>query len=201
MKRLKNVNKNVSLISKDDIIKDENLKAKIQSLDDKVQQMLLWSTICSVWSYLVLIIVIARIYNSFHGQHPVLLVCSLVLMYIFMGILIWIVWKGMAGNHGSFYTVSKSHLNYQVAKLTGQRKLTSFYLLEYALLMAVSSVFFFMDIKHGLTLLLKITTPVSIITYVLGIYFIIKFTRQMKKLQLMSQQVSDAGLTKNFRQN
>ncbi|MDB5086020.1 MAG: hypothetical protein JWR09_14, partial [Mucilaginibacter sp.] len=80
MEKSKTINKQISLILEDDVLKDDEFKAKIQQLDHKVQQMLLWSTLCSVWSYLVLIVVIARIYVSFHGKHPALLIGSLVFM-------------------------------------------------------------------------------------------------------------------------
>ncbi|MDP9075868.1 MAG: hypothetical protein M3O71_00445 [Bacteroidota bacterium] len=201
MEKLKSVNKNVSLRQKDDIIKDEDLKAKIRNQDDKVQQMLLWSTICSVWSYLVLIVVIARIYNSVHGNHPGLLIGSMVVIYVMMGILIWFAWKGMSNSSSHFYATSRSHLKYQLNKLSGQRRLITFYLIEYALLLGTSSIFFFTDISNGLPLLLRLTAPVSILTYVLGIYFVVKFTRQMKKLEIMNRQVNHAAFLKDFRQN
>ena len=200
MEKSKTINKQISLILEDDVLKDEEFKAKIQQLDNKVQQMLLWSTICSVWSYLVLIVVIVRIYASFHGKHPVLLIGSLVFMYILMGILIWFAWKSMTYKRSNFYTASKSHLKYQVSKLSGQRKLVSYYLLEYGLLLGISSMFFFADFQHGLSLLLKLTAPVSILTYVIGIYFIVNFTRQMKKLELIERQLNHifmANISKN----
>jgi hypothetical protein len=200
MEKSKTINKHISLILEDDVLKDEAFKAKIQQLDNKVQQMLLWSTICSVWSYLVLIVVIARIYASFHGKHPALLIGSLVFMYILMGTLIWFAWKSMTYKRSNFYAASKSHLKYQVSKLCGQRKLVSYYLLEYGLLLGISSMFFFADFQHGLSLLLKLTAPVSILTYVIGIYFIVNFTRQMKKLELIERQlnhISMANINKN----
>jgi len=200
MEKSKTINKQISLILEDDVLKDEEFKAKIQQLDNKVQQMLLWSTICSVWSYLVLIVVIARTYASFHGKHPALLIGSLVSIYILMGILIWFAWKGMTYKRSRFYATSKSHLKYQVSKLSGQRKLVSYYLLEYGLLIGISSVFFFADFQHGLSLLLRLTAPVSILTYVIGIYFIVNFTRQMKKLELIERQLNHifmANISKN----
>jgi hypothetical protein len=187
---MENVKKNVQLLLKDDRIQDKDLKAKIQLLDDKVQQMLLWSTICSVWSYLVLIMVIIRIYGSFNGKHPVLLMSTMISMYVLMGLLIFFAWKGITCKRSHFSVASKTYILYQINKLSGQRKLISFHLLEYALLLGVASIFFFLDVKNGLSFLLKLTAPVSMITYVLGIYFIINFTRQMKKLELINRQIN-----------
>src|ERR1700748_864805 len=113
------VKNKVSLILKDDIIKNEDFKIKVQRLDHKVQKMLLYSTLCAVWSYLVLIIIIARIYSSFHGKHQALLIASLIFMYLLMGILIWYVWKSLNYNRSYFYAASKSHIKYQLSKLTG----------------------------------------------------------------------------------
>jgi len=60
--------------------------------------------------------------------------------------------------------------------------------------------FFFIDIKGGLGFLLKITAPVSIITYVLGLYFIANFTKQMKSLELAHRQINQLYV-KNLHSN
>ncbi|ASU32009.1 hypothetical protein [Mucilaginibacter xinganensis] len=189
-RNLKNVRNNVLLCLNNDTIGDEELKVKIDKLDDKVQQMLLWSTICAVWSYMFLILAIARVYSSFKGDHTILLVSSLVLMYVLMGVLIYFVWKGITFKSSYFNSVSRAYLSNQIQKLSGQRKLVSYYLLEYGLLLAVASLFFFLDIKNGVSYMLKLTAPVSIITYGLGLYFIANFTRQMKALDLVQRQLN-----------
>ena len=193
---VENAKKDVVLLNTDDVIKDEELKAKINKLDDKVQQMLLWSTLCAVWSYLVLIVVIARIYSTLNGKHVILLVCSLLLMYVFIGALIYFVWRSMTLKKLPVFITTKSYLIYQVDKLLHQRKLISCYLLEYALILAISSIYFFTGIKNGLPQLLKLTAPVSLVTYVVGFYFIASFTRQMKKLELMKAQFDQLLVSK-----
>jgi hypothetical protein len=194
------VKEKISLILKGDIIKNEDFKIKVQRLDNKVQKMLLWSTLCAVWSYLVLIIVIARIYSSFHGKHQALLIASLIFMYLLMGILIWFVWKSINYKRSHFYAASKSHIRYQLDKLTGQRKLITCYMTEYSVILLVSSAFFLLDFEHGMSALLKITAPVSIMTYTLGIYFLANFTKQMKKLKLIEKQI-DQVLMGNLNKN
>ena len=189
-KNTQNSRKTTLLHFKEDIVEDDELKLKLKIIDDKVEKMLLWSTLCSVWSYLILIVTIGRIYSGFKGEHTILLVSSMVCMYLLMGVLIYFVWKGMTYQRSYFYYASKTYLKYQLNKLSAQRKLISLYLLEYALLLSVASIFFFIDIKHGLGFLLKITAPVSIITYVLGLYFISNFTKQMKRLELVHRQIN-----------
>ena len=201
MSRLKNVNKGVQLVFEDDVIKDDDLKATVNKLDDKVQHMLLWSTICSVWSYLVLIVIIARIYASFNGKHQAWLISVLMLIYVLMGALIWFAWKGTANKQSCFYTTSKSFLRSQVNKLAKQRRLTAYYLLEYGLLLGVASIFFLSDISNGAALLFRLTAPVSIVTYVLGLYFIGNFTRQMKRLDLVERQLNHLQIERTFNAN
>jgi hypothetical protein len=189
-KNAESIRKKILVHLHDDLVEDGHLKNKLKELDDKVQKMLLWSTLCSIWSYLILIVTIARIYSSFKGAHTMLLISSLISMYILMGVLVYFVWKGMTYKRSYFYYTSKTYLKYQLSKLAAQRKMISLYLVEYALLLGVSSIFFFLDIKDGLGFLLKITAPVSVITYVLGLYFIANFTKQMKGLELAHRQIN-----------
>ncbi|WP_428329336.1 hypothetical protein [Mucilaginibacter sp.] len=185
------VKRNAVLLLKDDIIKDEGFKEKIRVLDGRVHKMLLWSTLSSVWSYLILIVTIGRIYASFNGKHTLLLFGCMLIMYLGIGVLIYLVWKGMSYNRSYFYFASKTYLKYQIQKISGQRKLISCYLLEYFLLLAVAGGFFYMDIKNGLSSLLTLTAPVSLITYGIGIYFIAVFTMQIRKLNFLHQKINE----------
>jgi hypothetical protein len=196
MQEAKGISGNITGQGKDDVLRDEVLKTRIRDIDNKAQKLLLWSTLCCLFSYLVLIVVIARIYLSFKGQHPVLLTLALLFMYIAIGILIFATWRGMASNRGSFYIAAKSQIRYQINKLSGQRKLITYYLLEYSALIGVSCCFFLSGIQHGLLLLIRLTAPVSIMTYVLGFYFINSFTKQIEKLQTMEKQTEQLFLDK-----
>jgi hypothetical protein len=198
---MKNINKDVLLLLKDDTIKDEALKIRVQTTDDKVKQMLLWSTICSVWSYLVFIVVIIRIYVNFHGQHALWLFGSLAAMYTLMAVFIWFAWKNIARQQSHFHFATRSYFKYQANKLTCQRKLIVLYLLEYGLLLSIAGIFFLWEVPRGLSILLKLTIPVSAVTYVLGIYFLFSLTRQIRKFKAIQQQVSEAVYNKNINQN
>jgi hypothetical protein len=191
MQKIKDANRDTMFRLKDDVLRDEILKSKIKDLDHKAQQLLLWSTLCSIFSYLVLIVVIARIYLSFKGQHPILLTLTLLFMYAAMAILIFTTWRSTASNRRNFYSVAKSHIKYQISKLSGQRKLMAYYLLEYSALIGISCCFFFSGIQHGVPLLIRLTAPVSIVTYILGCYFMVSFTKQIKKLQEAEKQADN----------
>ena len=193
--------KNRTLIHlNEDIIKNEELKAVISRLDDKVQRMLLWTTISSVGSYLVFILVIVRIYSNLNGKHALLLAASLFLIYILVGVLIFFIWEGIKRTRSHFHVPSVSHLNYQITMLFYQRKLISCYLLEYASLLTTAGIFFYLDFQHGLVLLFKITAPVSFITYVFGFYFIGVFTRKMERLRHRKKQINQE-FVENISQN
>ena len=81
-----------------------------------------------------------------------------------------------------------------VVRLVAQRKLIVFYLIEVTLSLALASAFFFADHK-GLFSLLKLTAPVTIVTYILGLYFIVAFTSQIKKFSRMGVQANHLYLT------
>jgi hypothetical protein len=149
MQETKSVHQKHSALLKHDVLMDEALKERVKNLDRNAQQLLLWSTLCCLFSYLALIVVIARSYLSFKGQHPVLLTSTLLFMYIAIGILIFATWRSMAGNRGIFYISAKSHIKYQLSKLSGQRKLIAYYLLEYSALIGISCCFFFPAFSTG----------------------------------------------------
>jgi hypothetical protein len=195
------IEKSSLLHSRVDLTDNTEAKGKIHLLDGKVHQMLLWSNICAVWSYLILIIMIARLYSNLHGKHPFLMQGSLVTMYILLGILLFVSWKNSAYEHPQFKKASKTYLNYRIKTLAGQCKQISFYLLIYAVILGLASGFFFWDIKHGLSIILKITAPVSIATYLLGIYFIIKFNIQRKRLELLDRRIDHMMFMEKVSQN
>ncbi len=178
------------LLLTDDTIKDGDFKERIRQLDDKVHKLLFWSALSAVWSYLILIVIISRIYARFNGTRVQLMTCCLLAMYILMGVLIYAVWKDIKYNRSYFYYASKSYLNYQVGKLRGQRKLIVCYLLEYSLLLLIAGVFFYVDVPNGLTGLFRLTAPVSLLTYGCSCYFIANFTKQIRELNMLHGKIN-----------
>jgi hypothetical protein len=190
----------VFLNLKKDLVKEKELKLQLKNIDAKAQQMLLWSTLSSVWSYLILIVTICRIYAGFKGAHALLLIICMVVTYLLLGVLIYRIWKGMDYKRSYFYYASKTYLNYQIIKLSGQRKLILLYLLTYGSLLVVAGIFFFYDVENGLIYLLKVTAPVSIITSVFGIYFVSNFTKQIRNLELVHNKINQ-HITANLNLN
>lgn len=199
--KLKTLNQHLSALLKADEQGDGDIKEKILQLDYRVQQMLLWSNIAVILSYLLLIAVVARIYGSYSGKHSVLLICSLILIYVLLAIYLFVVWKSLAYQRIHFKRASKAYLNYQISKLGGQRKLISVYLLIYGLILCISCLFFFIDIHNGITLLFKLTAPVSLMTYIFGLYFIISFTDQKKKLDKLDKQIEYLSMMEKISRN
>jgi hypothetical protein len=198
-KSTQNINKNILVHLTNDAADDSEFKLKLQSLDARVQKMLLWSTICSLWSYSILFVVIARIYPVYIGIHSFMLITSTVLIYLLMGVPVYQLWKGIHYKRSYYYCTRKSHLNYQDGQLSVQRKFIILYLLLYTLLLAAVSLFF-LSALGGLILLLKITTAVNIITYASGLYFIANFTKLLKQLQCLHRQLNQLYI-QNFNSN
>jgi hypothetical protein len=193
-KDTENINKNVVIHLTDDGVEDFELKSKLKSLDARVQRILLWSTIGSLWSYSMLFIVVARIYSGYNGTHGLMLAICMIFIYLLMGVLICWIWKGTNYKRSYYYFTRKSHLNYQFSKLSDQRKFIIIYMVIYTLLLAIASLFFLTNVQQGLTFVLKITIPVNIITYASGLYFIANFTKHIKQLEYSHQQINQLYL-------
>jgi preprotein translocase subunit YajC len=180
---------------------NESLKSRILKLDDKLQQMLLWSNICTLLACVQMVFTIARIYSGFTGKHPVLLVSTLVIIVLLFAIFLYFKWKSIAHKDGGFKKASKTHLNYQITKLNGQRKLLSGYLMAYSVVHIISGVFFWQGIHDGLTVLFKSTAPVNLIIYGLGFYFMVNFTGQKRKLEILEKRVDQLNVMEKVVQN
>jgi hypothetical protein len=176
----------------------EDIKGEIKKQDVKIQQMLLWSNISAGWSYLILVLVVVRFYGSSLSKPSVLLFGSLFVMYILLAIYMYVVWKGTAYQKVYLKKKSEAYLEHHMKKLSGQCKIISVYLIIYAVLLIVSSAFFYIDINNGITQLFKITAPLNLVTYVVGIYFIITFTVQKRKLDVLNKQFDKIELLKKI---
>lgn len=186
---------------KADESQNECMKSRIQKLDNKLQQMLLWSNICTLLACVQTVFTVARIYSVLKGKYPILLVSTLVIIVLLFAVFLYFKWRNIAYKEAGFKKASKTYLNYHIIKLNGQRKLISGYLLVYALILILSGVFFWQGIHDGLTLLFKATAPLSLIIYGLGFYFMVDFTRQKYKLELLEVQVDRLGFMETVVQN
>ncbi|NHA02826.1 hypothetical protein G7092_03420 [Mucilaginibacter sp. HC2] len=193
--------KRVWLATKADESKNENMESRIQKLDSKLQQMLLWSNVCTLLACVQTVFTVARIYSNFKGKYPILLVLTLVIIVLLFAVFLYFKWKNIAYKDTGFTKASKIHLNYYIIKLNGQCKQISGYLLIYALTLILSGFFFWRGIYDGLTLLFKATALLSFVIYGLGFYFMINFTKQKNKLKLLEAQVNPLGFMENVVQN
>ena len=193
--------KSIWSATKADENQNENMKSRIQKLDSKLQQMLLWSNICTLLACVQTVFTVARIYSSLKGKYPILLVSTLVIIVLLFAVFLYFKWRNIAYKEVGFKKASKTYLNYHIVKLNGQLKLISGYLLVYALILILSGVFFWQGIYDGLTLLFKATAPLSFVIYGLGFYFMVNFTRQKHKLELLEAQVDRLGFMEKVVQN
>lgn len=193
--------KSIWSAAKADESQNENMKSKIQELDGKLQQMLLWSNVCTLLACVQTVFTVARIYSNFKGKYPILLVSTLIIIVLLFAVFLYFKWRNIAYKEAGFKKASKTYLNYHIIKLNGQRKLISGYLLVYALILILSGVFFWQGIHDGLTMLFKATAPLSFVIYGLGFYFIINFTRQKYKLELLEAQIDRLGFMEKVVQN
>lgn len=187
--------------AKADENQNESMRSRIHELDNKLQQMLLWSNICTLVACIQMVFTVARIYGSFTGKHPVLLASTLVIIVLLFAVFLYFKWKSIAYKNDDLTKASKTYLNYHIIKLDGQLKLISGYLLAYFFIIVVSGIFFCQDIHNGLTLLFKSTAPVSLVIYGLGVYFMTNFGRQKQKLEILEKQVDQLGIMEKVVQN
>lgn len=165
------------------------IKQQIQVLDRKVQTMLLWSNIIALCGYLVVMFTIIRYYMGVKGSHPILLGCCLVLLLLLFGVFLFTTWRTMAYKSKTVRSATQTYLQYQIGKLKGQRKLLTGYVLSNFFLIVISTVFFCLDFKNGITTLLNISAPISLLTYIGSLYFITKFSAQQRKIESLEASV------------
>jgi hypothetical protein len=173
--------------------RDESIRSRILKLDDKLQQMLLWSNICTLFACIQMVFTVARIYSTFTGKHPLLLALTLVIIILLFVVFLYFKWKDMSYNDGGLKKAGKAYLDYQVIKLNYQHKLLSGYLLAYSLAIIILGVCFWQGFHDGLTHLFKSTAPVNLIIYGLGFYFMVNFARQKCKLEILEKKAGELG--------
>jgi len=170
------------------IDKKYKLKSKILSLDNKLQQILLWSNICTLLACVETVFTIARIYSCLSGKHPALLVLTLTIIILLFAIYLYFKWKDSAAKNSD--SVQKPiNLNYQIGELNSQRKLISNYLLVYSLAIIITGMFFWQGIHDGLTPLFKSIAPLNFLIYSTGFYFMTQAARQKYKLEVLTKQI------------
>jgi hypothetical protein len=177
------------------------IKQQIQVLDRKVQKMLLWSNIIALCGYLIVMFTIIRYYMGVKGTHPMLLCCCLALILLLFGAFLFTTWKTMAYGNKKVRSATQTYLQYQIGKLKGQRKLLTSYVLSNFFLIVISSVFFCLDVKNGITTLLNISAPISLLTYIGSLYFISKFSAQQRKIETLEANVENIYRIDKITQN
>ena len=179
----------------------KSLHSIIIKLDNKLQRMLLWSNACTLLASIQIVFSIAKIYASFSGKSTGLLATCLVLITLVFGAFLYFKWKNLDYHHNHINAGNKQHISFQVNKLNKQLRFISVYLIIYSLMLWVSSLFFYLDVRNGLTLLFKLTFPVSLVIYVSGFYFMFGFTRQISEPKLLNKQLCRIGILKQVNQN
>ena len=177
------------------------IKQQIQVLDRKVQTMLLWSNIIALCGYLVVMFTIIRYYMAVKGTHPILLCCCLALIMLLFGAFLFTTWRTLAYSNKAVSSATQTYLQYQIVKLKGQKKLLTGYVFSNFFLILISGVFFYLDIKNGITTLLNISAPISLLTYIGSLYFISKFSVQQKKIESLEAYVEHIYMIDKVSQN
>jgi hypothetical protein len=200
-KNFKSERKGVASFTMGDTLKNDNADIKIKTLDHKVQRMLFWSNIAVLCGYEMQIVMILRIYASQNGKHVTLLTVALILVYVAFGALFFYQWKRMAHHGPQYHMGAKAYLNYQLTKFSSQCKLIFLYVLAYSILLGTTIAFFMADTAHGLQALSGITLPVSAITYIMGIYFMINFTMKKNNLKRLIAKIDHITAMEKVSQN
>ena len=180
-------------------VEQGNIKEEIELLNDGLQQKLLWSNIGAVWSYLLLVLVIVRLYGNYFKGDSLVITFGLFLMYALLGLLMYVVWKSIAYQKVYIKSRSKLYLKVHFQRLVSHSRTISVYLLLYWVLLAITSVIFFMDMHNGISVIFKVTTPLNLICYLAGIFLIIILSIQQRKLDVLHKNLEKAELLEKIR--
>jgi len=177
------------------------IKQQIQVLDHKIQTMLLWSNMIALFGYLIVMFTIIKYYMGVKGTHPILLCCCLSLILLLFALFLFTTWRALAYQEKKIRSATQTYLQYQIVKLKGQRKLLTGYVISNFFLILISGFFFFLDVHNGITTLLNISAPVSLLTYIGSLHFISKFSIQQRKIENMAAQVEHMYMIDKINQN
>jgi hypothetical protein len=166
---------------------ENDLTKKVALPDKKPRLLLLMGTIWSTLSCLIFATGMAMAYQSFLGKQMGWLITCLLAVIIFIGAAKFIAWKSISFRQLRLNTAASPSNLFHINKLSVQRKLVIFYLLEITLLLLVSSAFF-VEVRNGVYSLLKLMAPAAIPNYALGTFIIVNFKQQIKKFSKMKVQ-------------
>lgn len=154
----------------------QQLVGYLRIQDKKLQGMMLWCCIAVLIGYLSVIFAILQFYSTLPGQHTSYLAAALILIYLLFGIFLWLQFRISTYKPTQTQVRLKEFCQFKIQVTRRQIKLLTGCLLAYALIVFVSCIACWLEAEdnNGAEKLFRITAPVSIIVYVIGLYLLAK---------------------------
>lgn len=165
---------------------DKSLKRGFLNLYSRTQQLLLLSNIFTVISYVLLILVVGRLYSCFEGKQLYAMLISLGILHSLFLSLLYFAWKCSIDGKVIIKT-NASELSHHLNRILAEHKRRCYYLITCTILLVAGAYILLQDVSNGLTLILKVSMPFGVAVFLIGIYFMIKFKDQSTVLKLLTE--------------
>ena len=166
---------------------DKSLKRGFSNLYSRTQQLLLLSNIFTVSSYVLLILVLGRLYSCFEGKQLYAMLISLGILHSLFLSLLYFAWKCSIDGKVIIKTNATNELSHHLNRILFEHKRRCYYLITCTILLAAGAYILLQDVSNGLTLILKVSMPFVVVVFLIGIYFMIKFKDQSTVLKLLTE--------------
>jgi ABC-type transport system involved in multi-copper enzyme maturation permease subunit len=155
-----------------DATTSKQLVGYLRVQDGKLQGMLLWCSIVVLTGYIAVIFAILQLYATLPGHHTGCLAIALVLICLLLAAFLWLQFRISAYKPTRTQIPLKEFCYFKKKQI----KMLSAYLVTYALIVFASCVACWLEAGDdgGAEKLFRITTPVSILIYITGLYLLAK---------------------------
>jgi hypothetical protein len=167
------------------------IKPELKSKWQQHQQKVLRTNICMSLGFLPAMIAIAWVYISFKDEFHWPFKVSIATMYTLMLVFAAVSWRSYAFKKENFEDSSKDYVDYEIKKLSWQRKLITTYSWIYMALLWFALTMYIFEITTGGNDLLRYSAIGISTLYIVGITFWARRKKQKKQLSTIDNLVAE----------
>ncbi len=167
------------------------LKKDLQSKWQKHQRKLMLTNIFLTLSFIVVFAVVGWVYFAYRSDFGWQFSASIGTMYLLLIIYLMVSWRGYAFKKEYLDVSSTDYINYQLLKLSWQRKTITTWSLVYAVLLWLIIMMYELEVTARGTLMFKATTIAITSAYIFGTTIWSRFTKQKKQLAKLDEMIAE----------
>ncbi|MEJ5962412.1 hypothetical protein [Pedobacter immunditicola] len=167
------------------------IRPELKSKWEKHQQRVLRTNICMSLGFLAAMIGIAWVYFSFEDEYQWPFKVSVAAFYVLMLVYAAVSWRSYAFKKENYEDSSKDYVNYQIRKLSWQRKLITTYSWIYMVLLWVALTMYIIEITTGGSALFRYSALGISTLYIVSLNIWSRKKKQSKQLTAIDHLTAD----------